>query len=61
VVGSKGPITRICGNYAEGGPGEAFGILGSMGFLEIATNRGSAFQILGAGKGSEVNIVIEGR
>ena len=61
VVGSKGPITRICGNYAEGGPGEPFGILGSMGFLEIATNRGSAFQILGAGKGSEVNVVMEER
>ncbi|MGB9235297.1 MAG: SAM-dependent chlorinase/fluorinase [Terriglobales bacterium] len=59
AVGTKAPVTRICANYAEGGPGEAFGILGSMGFLEIATNRGSAFQLLGAGKGSEVNIVLE--
>jgi S-adenosyl-L-methionine hydrolase (adenosine-forming) len=61
AVGGKGQVTRICANYAEGAPGEAFGILGSMGFLEIATNRGSAFQILGAGKGSEVNVVMEGR
>ena len=60
AVGTKGQITRLCANYAEGAPGEAFGILGSMGFLEIATNRGSAYQILGAGKGSEVNVVIEG-
>jgi hypothetical protein len=56
TVGNKGQVT--C-NYAEGGPGEAFGILGSMGFLEIATNRGSAYQLLGAGKGSEVNVVME--
>jgi S-adenosyl-L-methionine hydrolase (adenosine-forming) len=60
VVGSKAPITHICTSYAEGSPGEVFGIIGSMGFLEIATNRGSAFQLLGAGKGSEVNVVMEG-
>jgi S-adenosyl-L-methionine hydrolase (adenosine-forming) len=58
AVGTKATVTRICVNYAEGGPGEAFGILGSMGFLEIATNRGSAYQLLGAGKGSEVNVVL---
>jgi S-adenosyl-L-methionine hydrolase (adenosine-forming) len=57
----KGQVSRMCSNYAEGGPGEAFGILGSMGYLEIATNRGSAQQLLGAGKGSEVNVVMEGR
>lgn len=56
----KGQVSRICANYAEGGPAEAFGILGSMGFLEIATNRGSAYQMLGAGKGSEVNVVLDG-
>lgn len=58
AVGAKGLITRVCSSYAEGSPGEAFGILGSMGFLEIATNRGSANQLLGAGKGAEVNIVM---
>jgi S-adenosylmethionine hydrolase len=61
TVGNKGPATRMCTSYAEGAPGEVFGILGSMGFLEIAANRGSAFQLLGAGKGSEVNVVMEGR
>src|SRR5437899_6573729 len=59
TVGNKGQATRMCTNYAEGTPGEVFGILGSMGFLEIAANRGSAFQLLGAGKGSEVNVVME--
>jgi hypothetical protein len=31
-----------------------------MGYLEIAANRGSAFQIVGAGKGSDVSVVLEG-
>jgi S-adenosylmethionine hydrolase len=61
AIGTKAQATRMCRNYAEGGPGEVFGILGSMGFLEVATNRGSAYQLLGAGKGSEVNVVMEGR
>jgi S-adenosyl-L-methionine hydrolase (adenosine-forming) len=59
IAMGKGQIKRLCTNYAEGGPGEAFGILGSMGFLEIATNRGSAQQMLGVGKGTEVNLVID--
>jgi S-adenosylmethionine hydrolase len=58
AIGNKAPATRICTNYAEGSPGEVFGILGSMGFLEVAANRGSANQLLGAGKGSEVNVVM---
>jgi S-adenosylmethionine hydrolase len=61
AVGNKGQVSRICANYAEGTPGEAFGILGSMGFLEIATNRGSASQLLGAAKGTEVSVVMDGR
>ena len=57
AVGTKATVTRICSHYAEGKPGEAFGILGSMGFLEIAAYRGSAYQLLGAGKGTEVSVV----
>jgi S-adenosyl-L-methionine hydrolase (adenosine-forming) len=61
AIGTKAQATRMCTSYADGAPGEVFGILGSMGFLEVAANRGSAFQLLGAGKGSEVNLVMEGR
>ena len=50
-------ITEIRQIYAGGAPGEVFGILGSMGFLEIAANRGAAAQLAAAGKGSDVNIV----
>jgi len=57
VVGSR-EITEIHNAYAEGGPGEVFGILGSMGFLEIAANRGAAAQLTGAGKGTEVSVIL---
>ena len=57
VVGSK-EITEIRTSFAEGGPGEVFGIIGSMGYLEIVANRAAAAQITGAGKGSEVSIFL---
>ena len=57
VVGNK-EITDIRSAYAEGAPGEVFGILGSMGYLEIVANRAAATQITGAGKGSEVSIFL---
>jgi S-adenosyl-L-methionine hydrolase (adenosine-forming) len=60
ILVGKHEITEIHANYAEGAPNEVFGILGSMGCLEIAANRAAAAQIVGSGKGSEVNIVIEG-
>ena len=56
----KREVTAIRANYAEGTPNEVFAILGSMGYLEIAANRASAAQIIGAGKGAEVMIALEG-
>lgn len=56
----KCEVTEIHTNYAEGLPNQAFAILGSMGYLEIAANRGAAAQLAGSGKGTEVNIVLEG-
>jgi S-adenosylmethionine hydrolase len=60
IVIGKTEITEIRSNYAEGMPNEVFGILGSMGYLEIAANRAAAAQLIGSGKGTEVSIVIEG-
>jgi S-adenosyl-L-methionine hydrolase (adenosine-forming) len=57
VVGSR-EITEIRNAYAEGSPGEVIAILGSMGFLEIAANRAAAAQLTGAGKGSEVSVIL---
>ncbi len=56
----KQEITEIHPTYSEGAPGEVFGILGSMGYLEISANRGSAAKIVGVGKGGEVTITLQG-
>ena len=58
VVG-KQEITAILPNYSEGAPGEVFGILGSMGYLEIAANQASASKILDVEKGARVEVVLE--
>jgi hypothetical protein len=57
VVGNR-EITELRTAYAEGAPGEVFGILGSMGYLEIVANRAAAAQLTGAGKGAEVSILL---
>jgi S-adenosylmethionine hydrolase len=59
IVVGKREITQMHTAYAEGAPGEVFGILGSMGFLEIAANRAAAAKLLEAAKGTDVNIVLE--
>jgi len=56
----KVEITKLRSNYAEGAPGEIFAILGSTGFLEISTNKGSASRMAGVDKGGEVAISITG-
>jgi S-adenosyl-L-methionine hydrolase (adenosine-forming) len=57
TVGNR-EITSIVSSYAEGTPNEVFGILNSMGFLEIAANRAAATQLTGAAKGAEVIVTI---
>lgn len=59
ILIGKHEITRMRTSYAEGAAGEVFGILGSMGFLEIATHRGAAARVVGADKGSDVGILFE--
>jgi len=60
ITVGKREITSIKTSYADGAPGDVFGILGSMGYLEIAANRGAANQLSAATKGTEVTIVLEG-
>jgi len=57
TVGKK-QITRIQSSYSEGAPGEVFGILGSMGYLEVAANRGSAAKLAEAAKGTDVTLAL---
>jgi S-adenosyl-L-methionine hydrolase (adenosine-forming) len=59
IVVGKREVTTMRMNYAEGEPGEVFAILGSMGYLEISANRAAAAQLVNAGKGAEVSIVLE--
>lgn len=60
IVIGKHEITEIKHSYAEGEPGQIFGILNSMGYLEIAANRAAAAQIVGSAKGTEVNVMLQG-
>ncbi len=60
IIIGKAEITKMKAAYAQGTPGETFAILGSLGYLEIATNRGMAARMVGADKGSDVGVVIEG-
>jgi S-adenosylmethionine hydrolase len=60
ITVGKREVTSIKTNYSDGAAGELFVILGSMGYLEISTNRGAATQITGAAKGSEVTVALEG-
>ena len=48
------PVAGLRASYAEGKPGELFAMLNSMGFLEIACNRGAASHLAKAGRGAEV-------
>lgn len=53
-------IKRIAHSYADSGEDEVFAILGSSGYLEIATSQASAAKKLQAGVGTPVGLVIEG-
>lgn len=59
VVGKR-EVNSFRTSYAEGAPGEIFAIIGSMGYVEIAANRGSAAQLTSAGKGTEVLLTLNG-
>jgi S-adenosylmethionine hydrolase len=58
IMVGKHEISRIHPAYAHGSPGELFGVLGSLGYLEIVANRAAAAGLLGVGKGAEVGIVV---
>ena len=59
ICGQKEVTTRRDA-YAQGMHQEVFAIIGSMGFLELASNRGSARTLCAADRGSEVGIMVEG-
>lgn len=56
VVGNK-EITTLRTAYAQGMHNEVFAIVGSMGFIELCSNRVPAKVLLGADRGTEVGFV----
>jgi S-adenosylmethionine hydrolase len=59
ITVGKAQVTKLAQAYAQGAAGEVFAIVGSMGFIEISTNRGAAVQLVGAGKGAEVTLTLD--
>jgi len=56
LLAGRQPITRLALTFTESSPGELFVIVGSSGYLEVATNQASAAKILGCGAGSRVEL-----
>jgi S-adenosylmethionine hydrolase len=52
----NGQITKVVPTFAQGGAGEAVGVIGSSGYLEISVNKGNAARTLAAARGAEVTI-----
>lgn len=54
-------ISRISQSFSAGEPSELIAVIGSSGFLEICTNRGSAARTLRANRGTVVEIALGDR
>ncbi len=53
VVAGK-PVKQFVETFAQGPAGEPVALVGSMGFIEIAVNKGNAARVLGVGRGAEI-------
>jgi S-adenosylmethionine hydrolase len=49
-------VTKLVPTFASGANGEAIGLIGSSGYLEISVNKGNASRILAIGRGTEVTV-----
>ena len=58
IIINQQEITRLNLAYSMGKPSELFAIVGSSGYLEICTNRGSAAKALNANRGAEVTVKV---
>jgi S-adenosylmethionine hydrolase len=61
IIINQQEITRLNLAYSMGKPSELFAIVGSSGFIEICTNRGSAAKILSVNRGAEVGVRLGGQ
>lgn len=60
IIINSQEVTKLNLAYSMGKPSEIFAIVGSSGFLEICTNRGSAAKALNVTRGAEVGVMIGG-
>lgn len=60
ISAGKTEVSKLYSSYSAGAPGELFAVLGSTGFLEISSNKGSAARLAGADRGTEVSLVLGG-
>jgi S-adenosylmethionine hydrolase len=58
LLAGRQPITRLALTFTECAPGELFLIVGSTGYLEVATNQASAAKQLGCGAGAPIELTI---
>ena len=58
IKAGNASITKVVGTFAEGANGEAVGVIGSSGYLEICVNKTSAARALGVGRGAEVTVEV---
>jgi S-adenosylmethionine hydrolase len=57
VIGPQ-KVFFLARTFAECNPGELFVIVGSSGYLEVATNQGSAAKMIGCVVGTQVDVTI---
>ena len=58
IIINQQEITRLNLAYSMGKPSELFAIVGSSGYIEICTNRGSAAKVLNVNRGTEVGVML---
>lgn len=58
IIINQQEVTKLNLAYSMGKPSEIFAIVGSSGFLEICTNRGSAAKSLNVARGAEVGVIL---
>ena len=61
IIINQQEISRLNLAYSVGKPSEVFAIVGSSGFLEICTNRGSAAKTLNVARGAEIGVMLGGQ
>jgi len=58
IKAGNASITKLVPTFAGGSNGEAVGVIGSSGYLEICVNKTSAARTLGIGRGAEVSVEV---